>query len=248
MTGRKYFLIIDDVPVELALRDYFATFGFEIEQHSSLPHIDAEVNLPAAILINCKIIHDSLTINELYQHYLVPIIIMNNTADEETCVHMLDAGADDFIVKPINPRELHARVSAINRRVQRSTQSHENEKEILLFANWRLYPGSRQLFHEQSELLLSPNEYDLLLAFVRQPQHVLSREFLLQITTNNDLNPLDRRIDVQISRLRQKIEPNVKHPELIKTVRNGGYMFTAEVTSSKDPSANRTSGNKSVKR
>lgn len=74
----------------------------------------------------------------------------------------------------------------------------------------------------------------MLLAFVRQPQRVLGREFLLQLTKNTDLTPFDRRIDVQISRLRQKIEPNAKKPALIKTIRNGGYLFTARVLAVKE--------------
>ena len=93
------------------------------------------------------------------------------------------------------------------------------------------YPASRQVFDEQNqELQLSVGEYDLLYTFVQQPQRVLDREFLLQVTKNSDLNPFDRRIDVQISRLRQKIEVDTKQPDLIKTIRNGGYMFTAPVT------------------
>lgn len=87
------------------------------------------------------------------------------------------------------------------------------------------------------ELSLSAGEYDLLLTFVQQPQRVLDRELLLHITKNSDLNPFDRRIDVQISRLRQKIEVDAKNPTLIKTIRNGGYMFTAQVTTLKESDA-----------
>lgn len=112
----------------------------------------------------------------------------------------------------------------------------EQEKEILVFVNWRLYPASRRVFNNENdqELVLSAGEYDLLLTFVQQPQRVLDREHLLQITKNSDLNPFDRRIDVQISRLRQKIEIDAKKPVLIKTIRNGGYMFTAPVTITKE--------------
>ncbi len=220
---KKYLLIIDDMPIEDTFRDYFANFGFTIEQKTRLADFDPESKSLAALLINYSLIETNLvTVNALYHQYPVPIIIISNTANEEVCVQMLEAGADDFIVKPIHPRELHARISAINRRVNRAIHSSENEKEVLLFANWRLYPGSRQIFCDNHELLLSPKEYNLLLAFVRQPLHTLSREFLLQITKNHDSSPLDRRIDVQISRLRQKIEFDAKQPELIKTVRNGG--------------------------
>ena len=231
---KKYLLIIDDMPIEDKFRDYFAKFGFGIAQQSNLSQLDHLSNLPAALLINSTLIHsDLLAINTLYHQYPVPIIVISNYADEELCVRLLEAGADDFIIKPIHPRELHARISAIHRRFCRATQHLDTKKEILAFAGWRLFPGSRQLFNADQELLLSPKEFDLLLAFVRQPQHVLSREFLLQITKTVDSNPLDRRIDVQISRLRQKIEMDAKNPEFIKTVRNGGYMFTAKVSTPK---------------
>ena len=237
MTCKRYLLIIDEVPFESIFCDYFAKFDFAIKQYTQLPALDPKNDLPAAIIIHYNIILTSaLIVNELYHLYPVPLVIIGDKNNDEICVQMLDAGADDFISKPIHPRELHARISAINKRVLKATQAPDQEKEILQFANCKLYPGSRQLFTEQQELLLSTNEYDLLLVFVRQPQHVLSREFLLQVTTNNDLNPLDRRIDVQISRLRHKIEPNVKRPELIKTIRNSGYMFTAKVLSNKSSS------------
>ena len=84
------------------------------------------------------------------------------------------------------------------------------------------------------ELCLSAGEYELLLIFLQNPQKILDREFLLHLTKNDDLSPLDRRIDVQISRLRQKIESDVKKPSLIKTIRNEGYIFTAFVTSIKE--------------
>ena len=141
-------------------------------------------------------------------------------------------GADDFVIKPLYPRELHARIGAISRRVTRAQQKNSVGKEVLMFTNWRLYPASRQIFGENNqELQLSAGEYDLLFAFVHQPQRVLDREFLLQVTKNSDLNPFDRRIDVQISRLRQKIELDKKKPALIKTIRNGGYIFTPRVVS-----------------
>lgn len=228
---RKYLLIIDDAPRDPRLEEYFDKFDYQIIQHSNLSALENEKEDAAALLINAALMEmDSQTIKKLYQNYSVPLIIISEQADEELCVRMLEEGADDYIVKPIHPRELHARIGAITRRVQRSKKESDQEKEVLSFANWRLYPGSRQIFDEnQQELQLSAGEYDLLLAFVRQPQRVLGREFLLQITKSSDLNPFDRRIDVQISRLRQKIETDAKHPALIKTIRNGGYLFTATV-------------------
>src|SRR5262249_6911106 len=155
-----------------------------IIQLHSLSELGNETGQPSALLINWSLFKaDSSAVNELYHRYSVPLIIISDTIDEDICVKMLEAGADDFIIKPLHPRELHARISAITRRVQRSTQEAEQEKEVLIFADWRLYPASRQVFNNANqELQLSAGEYDLLLAFLRQPQRVLGREFLLQIT------------------------------------------------------------------
>lgn len=233
-THRKCLLIIDDAPQDNRLEDYFSKFNFFILQKDRLPKEVDEENL-AALLIHSKFIKpDFSLLSDLYNYLTVPLLIVNDNYDEEMCVKILEAGADDYLVKPVHPRELHARISAISRRVQRSLSEGEQEKEMLQFSDWRLYPASRQLFNLQGdELQLSAGEYDLLLAFVRQPHRVLGREFLLQITKHSDLTPFDRRIDVQISRLRQKIETDSKKPALIKTIRNGGYLFTASVFSSK---------------
>ncbi|MBA2657818.1 MAG: response regulator transcription factor [Tatlockia sp.] len=228
---RKYLLIVDNSPCEKQLIDYFAKFNYEIVQFLDLSELDMKTEQPIALLINWTLFKaDSSIINNIYHHNSIPIIVISDTDDEDICVQMLEAGADDFLVKPLYPRELHARISAISRRVQRITDT-EQEKEIILFADWRLFPAARQIFNSNThqELQLSAGEYDLLLAFIRQPQRVLGREFLLQITKNSDLNPFDRRIDVQISRLRQKIETDAKKPALIKTIRNGGYLFTPRV-------------------
>lgn len=233
---RKYLLIIDDADLDRSIAEYFAKFDYEIVQLRNLADLGNETEQPAAILINWSLfLADTTIIQNLYHKYPVPIIVISDTKDEDICVQMLEAGADDFLIKPLYPRELHARISSISRRVQRSTEP-EQDKEIFLFADWQLFPASRQIFNRNTnqELQLSAGEYDLLLSFIRQPQRILGREFLLHITKNSDLNPFDRRIDVQISRLRQKIETDAKKPALIKTIRNGGYLFTARVLSVKE--------------
>lgn len=236
MLQRHYLLIIDPTPVSADLKDYFAKFNLDIVQQETLHPIYTERGMPTAILIHWTILkNEPETINQFYNNYPVPLIIITDTPDEETCIAMLEAGADDFMTKPLYPRELHARIGAIARRVTRAQQKVAHGKDVLMFTNWRLYPASRQVFGENNqELQLSAGEYDLLLTFVQQPQRVLDREFLLQITKNTDLAPFDRRIDVQISRLRQKIEIDAKKPALIKTIRNGGYMFTPRVVTLKE--------------
>ncbi|MGL5741469.1 MAG: winged helix-turn-helix domain-containing protein [Legionella sp.] len=231
MSQPNYLLFIDNEPVSDDLNRYFAQFNINIIQHQQLQLQQDRLGAPIAILIHWSILKNQpQTIHQFYKDYPVPLLVINDNPDEEICIKVLDAGADDFIVKPLYPRALHARITAIGRRVTRAQQHTEPEKEVLIFSNWRLYPASRQVFSESNEeLSLSAGEYDLLLTFVQQPQRILDRELLLQITKNSDLNFFDRRIDVQISRLRQKIEIDAKKPALIKTIRNGGYMFTAQV-------------------
>jgi two-component system, OmpR family, response regulator len=229
LAQRKFLLIIDDTPWDEPLAEYFAKFDYQVIHQPDLSQLGKETKQPIALLINWSLFQgDPAVVENLYHCYSVPLVIISDVNDEQTCVRMLEAGADDFLIKPLMPRELHARIGAITRRVQRVAEV--SEQEVLLFANWRLYPASRQIFSDTNqELQLSAGEYELLLAFVRQPQQVLGREFLFQLTKNTYLNPFDRRIDVQISRLRQKIETDIKKPALIKTIRNGGYMLTAQV-------------------
>ena len=231
MPDRKSLLIIDRALFNDKFQEYFAQFGFEIIQKSKFSQIDNNVESLTAILINWSIIQaDPTIIENIYQHYSIPIIIISDANNEDICVRMLEAGADDFLVKPINPRELHARIGSITRRVQHINQPTDNkEKEIISFADWHLYTTSRQLFKGNNEQPLSTKEYDLLLAFVRRPQQILDRDFLLHVTHCSAKDHVDRRIDVQISRLRQKIEADVNNPVLIKTIRNNGYIFTAPV-------------------
>ncbi|BCA96860.1 DNA-binding response regulator [Legionella antarctica] len=236
MSQDHYLLFIDETPVNEDLKDYFLKFNLDIVQQSTLHPIHIEKGMPSAILIHWSILKkEPETINQFYNIYPVPLLIINDIPDEHICISMLEAGADDYLTKPLYARELHARINAISRRVIRAQQKIEHGKDVMIFTNWRLYPASRQVFRENNqELPLSAGEYDLLLTFVQQPQRVLDREFLLQITKNSDLNPFDRRIDVQISRLRQKIELDAKKPVLIRTIRNGGYMFTARVVTLKE--------------
>ncbi len=230
-----YLLIIDSASLDNDLKEYFEHFNIEIVQKNNLESLYPIEELPHAIVISSSILEKNPTlITELYKKYPIPLLISCEERNEELCIHMLEAGADDFLIKPLYPRELHARIKAIRRRVL--TVEQKQDKEILSFTQWKVYPASRQIFDKNnSELPLSVGEYELLIIFLQNPQKILDREFLLQLTKNTDLSPFDRRIDVQISRLRQKIEHDAKKPTLIKTIRNGGYMFTASVATLKEP-------------
>ena len=139
----------------------------------------------------------------------------------------LEMGADDYLPKDFNPRELLSRVRAVLRRStnppakELSTPSH-----VLEFHGWRIVLARRQLFSPAGALVpLRSGKYDLLLALVERPQRVLTRDQLLDLAHGRAANVFDRSIDVQISRLRRKIEADPKEPEFIKTVRSGGYVF-----------------------
>jgi two-component system OmpR family response regulator len=144
----------------------------------------------------------------------------------------LEMGADDYLPKPFNPRELLARMKAVLRRAQYAPATPATAgRKILGFCGWRLDLGLRRLESPQGLIVdLSAGEFDLLVTFVEHPQRVLSRDQLLDLTHGRAEAPFERSIDMQLSRLRHKIETNPKEPELIKTVRGGGYVFTAVVT------------------
>ena len=132
------------------------------------------------------------------------------------------------LTKPFNPRELLARIRAVLRRAEGSHPHPEGG--TLVFAGWRLDPTRRELRDPDGVLVeLTAGGFDLLAAFVERPRRVLSRDQLLDLTKGRDAQPFDRSIDVQVSRLRRKIEADPKKPEVIKTVRSGGYIFTLPV-------------------
>lgn len=227
----NYLLIIDPQPIAESIKIYFSQFDIKIVQERTIFFTTDYADKPYALLIDYAALKKAPElIKQFYEHYPVPLLITSEQRNEEFCIKILEAGADDFLLKPLYPREVHARINAINRRVVQHAFQIEQGKEILCFSQWRVHRSSRQIFDQNhQELILSAGEYELLLAFIQNPQKILNREFLSQWSKNNSLNPLDRRIDVQISRLRQKIELNIKKPVLIKTIRNGGYMFTAPV-------------------
>jgi len=163
----------------------------------------------------------------------MPIIMLTAMGEEVDRIVGLEMGADDYLAKPFNPRELLARIKAVLRRADGAPAATADTTSgaVLEFAGWRLDLGRRGLAGPDGVLVpLSGGEFDLLAAFATHPGRVLSREQLLDIARGRDAQPFDRSIDVQVSRLRRKIEQDPKNPELIKTVRSGGYMFTPAVT------------------
>ena len=161
----------------------------------------------------------------------LPIIMLTAMGDEVDRIIGLEMGADDYIAKVANPRELLARIRAVLRRVGApDAAAAKGQSRTLEFAGWRLDVTHRQLLSPQGALVpLRAGEFELLLAFVERPQRVLSRDMLLDLARGRSASVFDRSIDVQVSRLRRKIEADPKEPELIKTVRSGGYILAANV-------------------
>lgn len=157
----------------------------------------------------------------------IPIIMLTAMGDETDRIVGLEMGADDYLPKPFNPRELLARIKAV---LRRHRDSQFPVYDNVSFDGWSLDLAKRELTTNTGSLLcLTAGEYELLLAFVGHPQQVLSRDQLMDMTKGRNANPYDRSIDVQLSRLRKKMEHNPKEPIIFKTVRSGGYLFTPHV-------------------
>lgn len=170
-------------------------------------------------------------------HSQVPIILLTAVDGDADRVIGLEIGADDYIVKPFNPRELLARIRAVMRRMTATSINAERPQSAAVygFNGWLLHSIRRTLTSPDEVLTdLTSGEFDLLLAFLERPQRVLTRDQLLDLAHGRAAEFLGRSIDVQISRLRRKIEADPQDPTLIKTIRNEGYLFTATVTQKAD--------------
>src|SRR5258707_8848554 len=163
----------------------------------------------------------------------VPIIMLTAVADHTDRVVGLEVGADDYLTKPFDQRELLARVKAVLRRTAEkpSVPTRSETRPVLCFAGWRLDVARRELRSlDGSFVLLSGGEFELLLAFAEHAQPVLTRDQLIDLARGESHLADDRSIDVLVSRIRRKLEPDLKNPSLIRTVRNEGYIFTSAIT------------------
>lgn len=165
----------------------------------------------------------------------MPVIMLTAMGEETDRIVGLEMGADDYLAKPFNPRELLARIKAVLRRAQGLSRPDRlgGDRTAVYFAGWTLDLTRRELRDAQDVVLpLSKGEFTLLQAFVEHPRRVLSRDQLLDLARGRAANVFDRSIDTQVSRLRRKIEDDPAAPRLIKTVWGDGYMFTPEITAS----------------
>lgn len=163
----------------------------------------------------------------------VPIIMLTALGRGPYKVAGLEMGADDYIAKPFDPDELLARIRAVLRRARGRSDRLVDAKTRrgYRFDGWSVDAAKRQLLSpEQVLITLTSGEFDLLMAFVEHPQTILTREHLVELSRGRGSDGFDRSVDILVSRLRRKIEPNAKEPRMIKTVRSGGYLFAPNVS------------------
>jgi len=163
----------------------------------------------------------------------VPIVMLTAMGEETDRIVGLELGADDYVAKPFNPRELLARIRAVLRRATADSSTdpgREPPAKVLRFAGWVLEPTRRRLLNpEGAEVPLTGGEYELLMVLVERPNRVLTRDMLMDLLRGRQAGPFDRAIDVAVSRLRRKLEDDGRNPQVIKTVRGGGYVLSATV-------------------
>lgn len=167
----------------------------------------------------------------LRQQGEVPIVMLTAMGEETDRIVGLELGADDYVSKPFNPRELLARIRAVLRRANANTDiAKQPPTKAIRFAGWTLETGRRRLLNpDGAEVALTGGEYELLQVLVERPNRVLTRDMLMDLLRGRQAGPFDRAIDVAVSRLRRKLEDDGRNPNLIKTVRGGGYVLATTV-------------------
>jgi len=236
MSNLPHLLVVDDDrEIRDLLKRFLAKHGFRVTVAEDGPSCMEAVEVGYFDLVVLDVMmpgEDGLSVcRRLRTKSAVPIIMLTAVAEETDRIVGLEIGADDYLPKPFNPRELLARIRAILRRAEPLREAPVTQEQFH-FQDWTLDPRSRLLTDPGGAAVeLTSGEFDLLVAFAKRPNRVLSRDQLLDITKGREAMPFDRSIDVQLSRLRKKIEVDHKAPRLIKTVRGGGYMFATEVVS-----------------
>jgi two-component system, OmpR family, response regulator len=231
-----HILIVDDQrDIRDLLARYLAKHGFRA---TVAENADAARRILRAAKIDLIVLdimmpgEDGLSLTRsIRENYDLPVILLTAMGEETDRIVGLEIGADDYLPKPFNPRELLARMRAVLRRVHTLPRASAPAKGHLCFDRWRLDLSRRELLDERGIVVsLSSGEYRLLLALVERPGMILSRDQLLDLTRGRSAEPFDRSIDNQISRLRRKIERDPKKPQLIKTAWGDGYSFAGEVS------------------
>jgi two-component system, OmpR family, response regulator len=225
-------LVVDDDPaIRDMLAEYLGEHGYEVAVAAGGEAMRAEMERarPAVVLLDVGLPgEDGLTLARfLRERYDVGIIMVTAADEVIDRVAGLEVGADDYVAKPFDPRELRARLKSVLRRLEaRAAPEKKPAKERVAIGACTLDLRSRELRDAQGrEVPITAMEFSLLKTFLDHPNQVLSRDRLLTLTRNREWEPFDRSIDIRIARLRRKIEADPDRPRSIKTVRGAGYMF-----------------------
>ncbi|HEX6704842.1 MAG TPA: response regulator transcription factor [Albitalea sp.] len=242
MNSALHIAVLDDeVDITVLLANYLQSHGYRITQlHNGRALMELmRADPPALVLLDLGLPgEDGFSIaRQLREHWRCGLVIVTGRGDSVDKVVGLEVGADDYVTKPFDLRELLARIKAVLRRLapsdapEQAAAASAPSRDKLRFAGWELDLAARRLTGPQgSEVALTTGEFDLLCAFAQHAGRVLSRDFLLEQTRGREAGPFDRTIDVQVGRLRKKLEADADDPQIIKSVRGAGYILVPPVT------------------
>jgi two-component system, OmpR family, response regulator len=230
--AKSQILVVEDDPaVSKLLKTYLEREGYAVMVAETVGEMRAAVErAPVDMIILDVVLPDEdgwSALRWLRARHALPVIMLTGKAEPVDRVIGLELGADDYVAKPFDLRELLARMRTIQRRLDKmQAQPPANHDEAIAFAGWTLDIVSQQLRSDDGKAAhLTQAEYRILALLARNPRRVVSRDELMDATAGRDWEPFDRSIDVHISNLRRKIDPDPKQPSLIRTVRGAGYMF-----------------------
>lgn len=238
MSEKTHIAIVDDEPdIRDTLQEYFELKGYRVTALENAQRMrdlleDDEARVDLAIVDVSMPGEDGLSLTRhMRETSDLAVIMLTAFGEAVDRIVGLEMGADDYIAKPVDLRELEARVRAILRRVRRvasvsNTGQADSEPNVVPMGICQLDMNSRKLFGgDGAEIPITAMEFDLLNAFAGHANRVLTRDQLLEMAHNRDWEPFDRSIDIRIARIRRKIEQDPSKPQIIKTVRGAGYMF-----------------------
>ena len=234
---QSHILVIDDDPqIRALLEEYLAENGLRVSAASNGTQMSKILNDEAIdlVVLDLRLAgEDGMAIaRSLRDESAIPIVMLTGVRDEADRVMGLELGADDYLTKPFSPRELLARIRTVLRRVKSAATEPTREREIRAyrFAGFELNLRTRRLKHSNGdEIALTNGEFNLLAALLAAPERILTRDQLLEASRVHDNEVYDRAIDIQVLRLRRKIERDPSQPQFIVTERGAGYIFSAPV-------------------
>jgi len=236
MNTPDHILVVDDdTEIRSLLHEYLQKQGYRVTAVADGKGLRTAVatSHPDLIILDLMLPgEDGLTLcRDLRAKSEIPIIMLTARGDETDRIVGLELGADDYVAKPFSPRELLARIKSVLRRARALPENLKTEESgVFCFAGWTLDAATRNLTSPQGVVVaLSGTDFRLLKIFVDHPNRVLTRDQLIDLMLSRDAGPYDRAIDVQVSRLRQRLGEDAKEPAIIKTVRGQGYVFAAHV-------------------